>query len=85
MSEKFYTVGQAAKIIGVSRQTIHNWLPTKFPGKQEVQANNGTITVIPQSDIERVALMRVKELLEEAEEKKREARELKMRFQPVAA
>jgi len=26
MADKFYTTGQAAKAIGVSRQTLHTWI-----------------------------------------------------------
>ena len=52
MNEQFYTVAQLAKIFEVSRQTIHNWLPERFPNAFEV--GDGKTVLVPASDVVRM-------------------------------
>jgi transposase-like protein len=52
MNEQFYTVAQLAKMFEVSRQTIHNWLPERFPNAFEV--GDGKTVLVPASDVERL-------------------------------
>jgi hypothetical protein len=86
MDERWLTVGQAADELEVTRQTIHNWLKAnKFPNRKEIEGRNGSIIVIPFSDIAQAGLDRAGELKNEAREKEREARLLERRFQPMAA
>lgn len=53
MNEKLFTVSEVATKLGKSRQTIYNWIEAgHFPGSFEVGSGDGTITLIPASDVE---------------------------------
>lgn len=55
MQEKLYTVSEVAKEFQKSRQTIYNWMVSgRFPNNFEVGTGDGTITLIPASDVEKV-------------------------------
>lgn len=53
MNEKLFTVADVARMLGKSRQTIYNWIEAgKFPHSFEVGSGDGTITLIPATDVE---------------------------------
>lgn len=53
MNTKLFTVAQLAKMFGVSRQTIYNWIEAgKFPNSFEVGEGGGTVLLVPASDVE---------------------------------
>jgi excisionase family DNA binding protein len=51
MADKFYTTGQAAKAIGVSRQTLQTWIAE---GKVEPPKLVGTTRVWSQSQVNKL-------------------------------
>jgi excisionase family DNA binding protein len=51
MAEKFYTTGEAAKAIGVSRQTLQTWIAE---GKVEPPAIIGGTRVWSQSQVNKL-------------------------------
>ncbi len=52
-NNKFYTVTELAKELGVSRPTVYSWLQAgRFSNSFEVGEGDGAITLIPLSDVE---------------------------------
>ncbi|MCO5189140.1 MAG: helix-turn-helix domain-containing protein [Anaerolineae bacterium] len=52
-SNKLLTVTEVAGILGVTRQTIHNWIGDgRFPNKMDV--GGGKLVLIPASDVDAV-------------------------------
>lgn len=77
MGDKLYTAAELAKLFGKSRQTIYNWIDAgRFPNSFEVGEGNGTITLIPASDVESVRMEEVAKL---------EKKLAKLNFQAVTA
>lgn len=58
MAERGYSVAEVAKMFGVSRATIHNWMDAskdnRFPNAYQLGNGATSATVIPPEDIERV-------------------------------
>lgn len=57
MAERGYSVAEVAKMFGVSRATIHNWMDSdnnRFPNAYQLGGGITSATVIPPEDIERV-------------------------------
>ena len=53
MDEKLYTVTELAKTLDKSRQTIYKWIDdNRFPNLFEVGEGDGSITLVPASDVE---------------------------------
>ena len=53
MRERLYTVAEAAETLLVSRQTIYNRIEAgRFPNSFSVGEGEGTITLIPASDVD---------------------------------
>lgn len=65
MREQLYTVSGLADALVVSRQTIYNWLKSgRFPNAFEVEQGDGTITLVPASDVEVVRQEEAEQLIE---------------------
>jgi excisionase family DNA binding protein len=55
VSSKTFTTGQAAKQIGVSRQTLQNWIAAGvIVAPKLIGADNATLRLWTKADIERV-------------------------------
>ena len=58
MAERGYSVAEVAKMFGVSRATIHNWMDAnkenRFPNAYQLGGGATSATVIPAEDIEAV-------------------------------
>ena len=57
MADKFYTTGEAASVIGVSRQTLQTWIAE---GKIEAPQIIGTTRVWSKSQVEKLKRQRRK-------------------------
>lgn len=65
MKDKFYTVSELAKELGVSRQTVHNWIKAeRFPNSFTVGGAGSEIVLIPAFDVEPARKEEAEKLLE---------------------
>lgn len=77
MGEQLWTITDVATQLGVTRQTIYNWLDAgRFPNSFVVGSDE--VTLIPESDVQRVKR-------EEADKLIDRLRQLGFRYQAVAA
>ena len=70
MEEKYFTVTEVAKMFGVTRQTIHNWMAEEKLGYETIGSGNGKIIIISAAAIEARKEQRINKLEKKIEKLK---------------